>query len=188
MIRSSGVFQIDGFIHNTEPRLLWLFGVVSLFLYAAFKVLFPEVGDVAERLMVIAGLVLLFGYMSPIRRDPVVKLGLIAACFPLLSWALGMLHHPELLEAHPKLDRTAKWFLFVPVAILLAANTKRTLLLWSVAALCLVLGTLVRGGGARLGARYSGHTCPFWYPKYAASFHADGRCFAGFAGFRWAYF
>ena len=129
------------------PRLLWLVAVTSLCLYAFCKIAFPSLGRVGEMISVTLGLFIMLTYFRESRRDPAFILFMVGLALQLLSWMLGKLHHPELIDAYPKLDRIAKLFIFMPVAFLCAGSVRNTLWLWVLASAGFFVAMFVQGDG-----------------------------------------
>lgn len=132
--------------HWTCSRPLWAIGVVTLLLYAGFRVLWPSVGSNAESVSALLGLVAVLVYGQGIRSTLPLWLLLAALLVQCLSWWLGYQHHPDWVADNPQVDRLAKLFIFVAVAWWLGGSTRNTLLLWAVAALGYFAATLLVDG------------------------------------------
>ncbi|WP_236995502.1 O-antigen ligase family protein [Halomonas huangheensis] len=130
-----------------SPRVLWWVGFTSLMVYGSLRLLWPQVGELGGTLMGVLGLGCVLACGTHLRSSGALWLLLGAIVVQSISWTLGYWHHPEWMPDHPKLDRMAKWFLFIGVAWWLGGSTRATLILWGLALSGLLVTCLVTGGG-----------------------------------------
>ncbi|WP_242457903.1 O-antigen ligase family protein [Halomonas sp. YLGW01] len=130
-----------------SPKPVWMLGVICLYLYGFFRLLFPDIGQDAGTLMGVLGLILVLACGKTLRSTGPLWLLLAAVFVQLLTWCLGYVHHPSWIPDNPQLDRMGKWFLFIGVAWWLGGSTRRTLWLWGLAMLGLILTTLTSDVG-----------------------------------------
>jgi O-antigen ligase len=123
-------------------------GAMLLVLVYAFSYLtFPDVGSAAQSLVAAAGLaVLALSSRAGAARVPLIMLGL-AIAVQVASWYFAPDVFPEFVEEHPKIDRLARWFLFMVFALWLGGSTRRVMLLWCVALAGFLLAPWITGGG-----------------------------------------
>lgn len=122
-----------------SPPALWWVGLSAALIYAALRLLAPQVGAVAGTLVALTGLIAVLTWGRGIRGSAPLWLLLAAIIVQVLSWGLLYWQHPEWAAANPRLDRMAKWFLFIGLAWWLGGSTRHTLLFWGVALLGLLL-------------------------------------------------
>jgi len=122
-----------------SPRLLWWLGLCCALAYGGLRLLAPKAGEVAGTLMALSGLVAVLVWGRGVRGSAPLWLLLGAVLVQLLSWVLVAWQHPEWAGANPKLDRMAKWFLFIGLAWWLGGSTRHTLLVWGLALAGLLL-------------------------------------------------
>ncbi|GKW49737.1 O-antigen ligase family protein [Halomonas sp. NCCP-2165] len=125
------------------PTILASLGLLVLGLHAATRLILPSQSELLGTLLALVGLLAILRWGKAVRGSVPLWLLLGALLVQLLSWGLGMLHHPEWMPDNPKLDRLAKLFTFVAVAWWLAGNTRYTLRIWGLALLGVLLATLV---------------------------------------------
>ncbi|OHY99605.1 O-antigen ligase family protein [Salinicola sp. MIT1003] len=123
-----------------------LVSALCLACYAAFKILYSPIGDLAGNLTALLGLVLLLTYGQQERKSAVWGILLAAVAIQILSWYFMTGSHPAWVNDHPEIDRLAKIFLFLPVAWILSGSTTNTLRIWLLASLAFLATTLVHGG------------------------------------------
>lgn len=137
----------SSFIDRPIPVVWMLLATLCLYSFAISELMFPKVANTFEALTVLNGLLILFWAGLRLRFSTVTACLLIAIILPAITWGLALFNHPEFADPYPKLDRTAKWFMFLPVAVILAGSTKNTLLLWLVAACALLASSFIVAGG-----------------------------------------
>jgi len=121
------------------PQALWWLGVVCTLLYGGLRIYQPAIGEAGGSLVALTGLVAVLVWGRGIRGSAPLWLLLAAVLVQLLSWVLIAWQHPDWAASNPKLDRMAKWFLFIGVAWWLGGSTRHTLLLWGLALFGLLL-------------------------------------------------
>ncbi|QJQ99312.1 O-antigen ligase family protein [Halomonas sp. PGE1] len=89
--------------------------------------------------MALTGLVAVLVWGRGIRSTAPLWLLLAAVLVQLLSWSMMAWQHPEWVGSNPRLDRMAKWFLFIGLAWWLGGSTRHTLMFWGLALLGLML-------------------------------------------------
>ena len=133
--------------HKKSLRSIWWLGTISLFLYGTFKILWPSLGKASEGVAAALGIITLLVLGRGVRSSFPIWLLLAAVVVQLLSWVLGNMHHPEWMTSNPKIDRLGKLFLFISFAWWLGGSTRKTLYLWSFAAVGFILATFTQGQG-----------------------------------------
>lgn len=128
------------------PPALWALGIATLQLYAGLRVLWPEVGQTAETICALLGLMAVLIYGQGLRSSAPLWLLLAALAVQCLSWWLGYQHHPDWVADIPQLDRLAKLFIFIAVAWWLGGSTQNTLRLWGLVLITFMAATLILGG------------------------------------------
>ncbi|EPC04110.1 hypothetical protein L861_02025 [Litchfieldella anticariensis FP35 = DSM 16096] len=145
-----------------SPRWLWWVGITSLAIYAALRLLWPELGELGGTVMGLLGLGCVLACGKGPRSSAALWLLLAAVVIQLITWTLGFWHHPEWVPDNPQLDRMAKWFLFIGVAWWLGGSTRATLAIWGLALFGFLLTTLLTGGGgAQWLAGFQGYRIDF---------------------------
>lgn len=129
------------------PRALWWVGVLGVVLYAAFRVVWPDIGKLGESITALLGLIAVLAFGREVRRSAALWLLLAAIVVQILSWTLGYFHHPQWIATNPELDRLAKLFIFIGVAWWLGGSTRNTLLAWGLGLLGYVIATFLHGEG-----------------------------------------
>ncbi|WP_155849258.1 MULTISPECIES: O-antigen ligase [unclassified Alcanivorax] len=119
--------------------LLWGFAVTSL--------LFHEAARGFEVAVLAVGFSGFFLYGGSLRVALPVWLLVAATMVVLASWAGSLWHHPQWAESSPKVHRLTQWFSFIAIAWLLGGTLRHVFMLWSVAAVALLLVPWVQGGG-----------------------------------------
>ncbi|WP_227370543.1 O-antigen ligase family protein [Halomonas sp. M20] len=132
---------------GTRPAWLLVPGILGLFLYASFRVFWPEAGKLGEQLTAFLGLIAILVYGRGVRNSLALWLLLAAVVVQVLSWWLGYLHHPDWVASNPEVDRLAKLFIFIGVAWWLGGSTGWTFIAWGSALIFYVLATLILGDG-----------------------------------------
>lgn len=125
---------------------LWL-GYVALLLMAFLAMITDKFGDRAGKAMVVIGCILLLKRGRALLTSPPVLLALLAVALQLLTWAAMQWQYPEWAESSPKVERLAAWFAFVPVAVLLAGERWKIILMLMLAAASLFISPWVTGDG-----------------------------------------
>lgn len=133
--------------HWPCPRWLFTAGSLALGLMAFFNILWPAIGGPAETLMAVAGLATLLAWGRGLRNSAALWLLLAAIAVQVLSWWLGLRHHPQWVAANPQIDRLAKLFIFIAVAWWLGGDTQKTLWIWAVGLVGFLLATFTHGDG-----------------------------------------
>jgi len=113
-----------------SSRLVWWFGLSCVIAYAGLRLLAPKVGEIAGTMMALSGLLAVLVWGRGVRGSAPLWLLLGAVLVQLLSWVMVAWQHPEWAAANPRLDRMAKWFLFIGMAWWLGGSTRHTLLAW----------------------------------------------------------
>ncbi len=135
--------------HKLLPYPKWILyvGVLGLVLYSSFRVLWPDLGKLGEYSTAFFGLIAILVYGKQLRRSAALWLLLAVILVQMLSWWLGVLHHPEWMDSDPKVDRLAKLFIFIGVAWWLGGSTRNTLIVWGLALIFYLPATLIHGDG-----------------------------------------
>ncbi|MFG6179432.1 O-antigen ligase family protein [Halomonas sp. THAF12] len=121
--------------------------MIALILYAFFGILYSDLGSPSGTVTAVLGLVAVLVYGTGLRSSAPLWLLLAAVLVQLLSWQLGVLHHPQFMEDTPKLDRLAKLFIFVAIAWWLGGSSRNTLMVWSLALMGYLIAAFTHGGG-----------------------------------------
>lgn len=129
------------------PYPLTLIGVLSLLLFAFAKVSFHSLGSIGETLVIVTGIGTLLYYCPALRRSAPFWLLLAAIAVQVASWTGAMLNHPEWSEDYPKVDRLARWFIFIGVSWWLGGSIRNVLTFWSVALAGLLVTPWALGNG-----------------------------------------
>ncbi len=124
----------------------WL-GFSALMLMALLAMITDKFGDRAGKVMVVVGCILLLKRGKDVLTSPPVLLAFIAVALQLLTWLAMQWQYPDWAESSPKVERLAAWFAFVPVAVLLAGERWKILLMLSLAAFSLLISPWITGGG-----------------------------------------
>lgn len=120
--------------------LILLFGLIKLPLYQSSKHL--------DTLLLVLGLVCILVYgASRVRNTLPLWLILASVLAALATWTAGTISHPDLIKSTPKIEHLATHFLFVVFAFWLMGSVKKTLVLWIVAMISVVLAPWLLGGG-----------------------------------------
>ncbi|MFC2992566.1 O-antigen ligase family protein [Halomonas tibetensis] len=129
------------------PERLWIAGTVLMAVYAGFQFLWPTIGQPAETLTAVLGLIALLRYGTGLRNTAPLWLLLAALVVQTLSWWLILRDVPDYAADNPRLDRLAKLFIFIAVAWWLGGSTRLTLTVWGLALGGFLLQALFGGGG-----------------------------------------
>ncbi|WP_431023351.1 O-antigen ligase family protein [Halomonas sp. H5] len=116
---------------------------MTLGIHAVTRLVLPSLGELSGTLLALVGLFAVLRWGKAVRSSAPLWLLLAAVLVQLLSWGLGMLHHPEWMPGNPKLDRLAKLFAFIAIAWWLAGDTRYTLRVWGLALLGVLAATLI---------------------------------------------
>lgn len=134
----------DEGVRNPFVRLA---GVSVLLVYVFFYLTVPQLGGPAQTATAVAGLlVLILSRQAGPARVPLVLMGL-AILVQTLSWYVSADLFPDFAEDHPKVDRLARWFLFIAVVPWLIGRSTNVLILWAVGLAGFLLAPWVTGGG-----------------------------------------
>lgn len=130
-----------------SPAALWWLGVGAVWLYAGFRILWPELGKPGETTAALLGLLAVLAFGRELRKSAALWLLLAAVVVQLLTWLLGYFHHPDWIPPNPQLDRLGKLFIFIGVAWWLGGSTRNTLVLWGLALVGYVIASFTLGQG-----------------------------------------
>ncbi len=134
----------DAGVRNSVLRIG---GLSVLLVYAFFYLTVPKIGGQAQTILAIAGLlVLLLSREAGPARTPLLLLGL-AILVQVLSWYVSLDLFPGYSEEHPKIDRLARWFLFVLITPWLIGRTNNVLVLWAACLAGFLLAPWITGAG-----------------------------------------
>ncbi|MGQ4879981.1 O-antigen ligase family protein [Billgrantia sp. LNSP4103-1] len=100
-------------------------------------------------MMALLGLLALLIWGKGLRNTAPLWLLLAVLIVQGVSWTAGYWHHPEWVPSHPKLDRLAKWFLFLGMAWWLGGSTRLTYLAWAMAVAGLVASVVLPEGSVQ---------------------------------------
>lgn len=144
------------------PKPVLGVGVIALLVWAACRMLWPELGSPAETTMALLGLIMVLSLGCGVRGGAALWLLLVVVVVQVISWTLGYFHHPQWVADNPQVDRLAKLFIFIAVAWWLGGSTRNTLLVWCLAVVGLILSTVVQGDGLNEWLRgFEGHRVGF---------------------------
>ncbi|WP_228716784.1 O-antigen ligase family protein [Billgrantia pellis] len=157
-----------------------------------------DIGELAGTLMALTGLFAVLRWGRGIRGSGPLWLLLAVVGVQLMSWGAGYLSHPEWVTDNPRLDRLAKWFLFIGLAWWLRGSTRATLLAWSLGLFGLVLAVFLpegsleqwqlglRGARAEFAIRNAQHDAMLFGTGLLGLVCFAGRCWRGNGTLMWA--
>jgi O-antigen ligase len=171
----------DGIAAGAYRWLQWPC-LLAIVVFAATDQILPQVGHVAQVVFILPALILLLAGIRPrVLKVPALLL-LAALLVQLSSWWFA----PELagytLEATPKLDRLARWMLFLFMVFWLTGRPEAARYLWFGAIGGLLLSPWVTGGGnaeilrgltgerVDFGLRNAQHTAMFFGAAFLSLF------------------
>jgi len=171
----------DGIAAGAYRWLQWPC-LLAIVVFAATDQILPQVGHVAQVVFILPALILLLAGIRPrVLKVPALLL-LAALLVQLSSWWFT----PELagytLEATPKLDRLARWMLFLFMVFWLTGRPEAARYLWFGAIGGLLLSPWVTGGGSAeilrglagervdFGLRNAQHTAMFFGAAFLSLF------------------
>jgi len=171
----------DGIAAGAYRWLQWPC-LLAIVVFAATDQILPQVGHVAQVVFILPALILLLAGIRPrVLKVPALLL-LAALLVQLSSWWFA----PELagytLEATPKLDRLARWMLFLFMVFWLTGRPEAARYLWFGAIGGLLLSPWVTGGGSAeilrglagervdFGLRNAQHTAMFFGAAFLSLF------------------
>ncbi|UYG01946.1 O-antigen ligase family protein [Halomonas sp. LR3S48] len=176
--------------------LCWL-GLLCVLLYAGLRLIEHGLAEQAGTLMALTGLFAVLRWGRGIRGSGPLWLLLAVVVVQLISWSAGYLNHPEWVPDNPRLDRLAKWFLFIGLAWWLWGSTRATLLVWSLGlagllgAVFLLEGSLLQwqlglqGVRAEFPIRNSQHDAMLFGTGLIGLVCFAGRCWRGDGALVW---
>lgn len=122
-------------------------GLLATFSYSFFKVNSNDIARVSAIVMVLLG----FWFIYRHNKRLFLSFGffLLGASFfiQITSWLISLITHIELASSVPKFDDLSRIFLFLPIAWWLGGNTKKTLMLWSIASVGAMVSPWISGEG-----------------------------------------
>jgi O-antigen ligase len=130
-----------------QPTWLIILGLLSIVIYALTRTGFSEVAGVASTIATLTGFWGLYKYGSLVNSHVLFRFIWVAIAFQLVSWGLSLYVTPEWAESSPKLDKIARWFVFIPLAWWVAQYKNAVWLVWGCAALGILLSPWVTGEG-----------------------------------------
>lgn len=130
-----------------QPTWLILLGLLSIVVYALTRTSFSDVAGAASTIATLTGFWGLYKYGSQVNSHVLFRFVWIAIAFQLVSWGLSLYVTPEWAESSPKLDKIARWFVFIPLAWWVAQHKNAIWLVWGCAALGILISPWVTGEG-----------------------------------------
>lgn len=130
-----------------QPTWLIILGLLSIVVYALTRTGFSDVAEVASTIATLTGFWGLYKYGSLVNSHVLFRFIWVAIAFQLVSWGLSQYVTPEWAESSPKLDKIARWFVFIPLAWWVAQYKNALWLVWGSAALGILLSPWITGEG-----------------------------------------
>jgi len=141
------VWQIEApFAQSPIPLVLWKICIIFLLTYAAFRIVYPDLGRFADSVVAVLGFIAIFLYLKPMHKDIGLWLLLSALLIHFFVWSIGTLQQPDLIKGDPDFRNLARLYIFIPIAVWLAGSTRNTFYFWTTASIGLVLATFWLGG------------------------------------------
>jgi O-antigen ligase len=113
-----------------------------LFIYVITFFSFQSIHQVSGGILLLVFIHILYINHQKIKHEPVFFLLIACLLIQVASWYNSLFVIPDYASSIPTLDRLAKLFLFIPIAILIKGNTRVIFSLWFLFFISLVLAAL----------------------------------------------
>lgn len=144
-IKMTGLFERR--LPSDQPNWLIILGILTITVYAFSRTGFPEVARISSGIALLTGFWGLYKYGSIVNSHVLFRFVWIAIAFQVVSWGLSQYVIPEWAEELPKIDKIARWFIFIPFAWWIAQYKSAVWLVWVSAALGILISPWVTGDG-----------------------------------------
>ncbi|MDE8604182.1 O-antigen ligase family protein [Marinomonas sp. RSW2] len=130
-----------------QPTWLVVLGILTVTIYAFSRTGFPEAAKISSAIAFFTGFWGLYKYGSQVNSHILLRFVWIAVIFQFIAWGLSLYVTPEWAEDTPQLDKVTRWFIFIPFAWWVTQRKNSIWLVWSSAALGILVSPWVTGDG-----------------------------------------